>query len=360
MTELRLTRDQFLELQKIGIGAFAPLTGFMNEGDFHHVVSDLRLADGTVFSLPVVLDVSDDDARRLRGKPRVTLLFGDEAVGEIDPQSIFGWNREATALKVFGVVSPDHPGAAAMLRAGPQLIGGPVRLTDAGRRFLFAEELSPQETRLEFARRGWSTVAGFQTRNVPHRAHEYLQRVALELCDGLFVQPLVGRKKVGDYTPEAIMRGYKALIGEFLPSNHVLLGVLSTSMRYAGPREALFHAIIRRNYGCTHFVIGRDHAGVQSFYGKYDAHALARQYQDDIGIKLLLLHGPFHCRLCDGIATEWTCAHVVSRPDAVTEISGTLMREMLSNATQPRPELMRPEVIAALAGTPMFVDRSDP
>jgi sulfate adenylyltransferase len=194
---------------------------------------------------------------------------------------------------------------------------------------------------------------------VPHRAHEYLQRVALELCDGLFIQPLVGRKKRGDYTPEAVLGGYKALITNMLPRERVLLGVLSTAMRYAGPREAIFHAIIRRNYGCTHFIIGRDHAGVQSFYGKYDAHALAKKFAAELGITILALHGPFHCRICDGIATEKTCPHIETQPDAVTEISGTLMRQLLSEATMPRPELMRPEVIAAISDLPMFVEGDD-
>jgi sulfate adenylyltransferase len=356
MSALAITRDQFLELQKIGIGAFAPLTGFMTEDDFHSVVSNLRLRDGSVFSLPVYLDVSADHARWIRSASRITLSYQGKPVGEIEPLSIFRWDRKRVARRVFGVGNSEHPGVARMLAAGEWLVGGPIKLFEAGRRFLFDEELSPQETKALFSKRGWTTVAGFQTRNVPHRAHEYLQRVALELCDGLFIQPLVGRKKRGDYTPEAVLGGYKALIMNVLPPERVVLGVLSTAMRYAGPREAIFHALIRRNYGCTHFIIGRDHAGVHSFYAKYDAHALARKFADELGISILALHGPFHCRICDGIVTEKTCPHLDTRPDAVTEISGTLMRQLLSEETLPRPELMRPEVIAAIAQIPMFVE----
>lgn len=359
MTEVVLRRDQFLELQKIGIGALAPLSGFMNEDDFHHSVHKLRLADGRLFPLPVYLDVTTDMASAIRGRPRVTLTFEGVAVGEIEPQNVFRWEREDVARAVFGVSEREHPGVAKMYSDHEWLVGGPIKLHDAGRRFLFAGELSPAETKAIFKSRGWKTIAGFQTRNVPHRAHEYLQRIALELSDGLFVQPLLGRKKVGDYTPEAIMSGYQTLIGRFLPADRVVLGVLSTAMRYAGPREALFHAIIRRNYGCTHFVIGRDHAGVQSYYGKYDAHALARQFAGELDIAILALAGPFFCRLCDGIATENSCPHVTTQPDAITEISGTMMRQILSGAETPHPNLMRPEIVASVSGKRLFVEEDD-
>jgi sulfate adenylyltransferase len=360
MSEIILSRDQFLDLQKIGIGAFAPLSGFMNEDDFASVVATMRLRNGVLFSMPVYLDVSPEIARHVQGRPRVTLTFDGTAVGEVAPESVFPWDRAAVARQVFGVDSPRHPGVAKMLADREWLVGGRVTLLDAGHRFLFDDELSPAETKAVFAERRWATVAGFQTRNVPHRAHEYLQRVALELCDGLFIQPLLGRKKAGDYTPEAIMQGYRSLVGGFLPSARVVLGVLSTAMRYAGPREALFHAIIRRNYGCTHFVIGRNHAGVGDFYGTYDAHALAKQFAGELGIAILALHGPFYCDRCGSIATDQTCDHARTNPSAVTEISGTLMRRLLSGSERPRPELMRPEVVASIAHTRMFVEEDEP
>jgi sulfate adenylyltransferase len=218
--------------------------------------------------------------------------------------------------------------------------------------------LTPEETRAEFKARGWKTVVGFQTRNVPHRAHEYLQRVALETIDGIFVQPLVGRRKVGDYTPQAIMCGYRTLIGTFLPRERVVLGILSTVMRYAGPREAVFHAIIRRNYGCTHFIVGRDHAGVGSWYGEYDAHELTRQFGSELGIEILHLRGFFFCPICDGIVTEKTCPHL-GTPSA-RAISGTDMRRILVDGAVPDPRLMRPEIVAALKGVPLFIGEGTP
>ncbi|HJM60695.1 MAG TPA: sulfate adenylyltransferase, partial [Alphaproteobacteria bacterium] len=181
-----------------------------------------------------------------------------------------------------------------------------------------------------------------------------------EIADGLFVQPLLGRRKAGDYTPEAIIAGYNALIGEYMHGNRLVLGVLTTAMRYAGPREAIFHAIVRRNYGCTHFIVGRDHAGVGDYYGKYQAHALVETVADELGIEILCLCGPFHCRHCDGIVTEKTCPHVDTDPNAVTEISGTNMRAMLVGGREPDPHLMRPEVIAALRDVPLFIEEDGP
>ena len=182
------------------------------------------------------------------------------------------------------------------------------------------------------------------------------QRIALEQVDGLFIQPLVGRKKKGDYTPQAILRGYRTLIGEFYPADKVALGILSTYMRYAGPREAVFHALVRRNYGCTHFIIGRDHAGVGDYYGTYEAHEMTRRFDGDLGIEIMYLHGPYFCGRCDGIVTEQTCPHEKDLPDSVTHISGTDMRAMLLGGKEPDAHLMRPEVIAALQGTELFIE----
>jgi sulfate adenylyltransferase len=179
--------------------------------------------------------------------------------------------------------------------------------------------------------------------------------LALELADGLFIQPLVGRKKRGDYTPESILTSYRTLIDDFLPSGRILLGVLSTAMRYAGPREALFHAIIRRNYGCTHFIVGRDHAGVGNYYEKYEAHELTRRFEGEVGIEILRMYGPFHCAVCDGIVTEQTCPHPLSMPQATREISGTDMRTILSGGGVCPPELMRPRVLESIRPLPIFI-----
>jgi sulfate adenylyltransferase len=216
--------------------------------------------------------------------------------------------------------------------------------------------LSPDETRSYFKKQGWSTVVGFQTRNVPHRAHEYLLRRALEQADGLFIQPLVGTKKRGDYTHMAILTAYRALIDEFLPKERILLGVLSTAMRYAGPREALLHAIIRRNHGCSHFIVGRDHAGVGDFYGKYEAQELTRHFDGELGIQILRLPGPFHCTVCDEIVTEKTCPHAERAPDTTQQVSGTLLRSMLMENGTAAPALIRPEIVKSIRGLQIFID----
>ncbi len=359
MTELALTKTQYLELEKLAFGALRPLDGFMTEAQFRSVVAEMRLPSGEVFPLPVVLDVSAADAERLGCAGEVTLTFEGQAVGTLAPASVFTCDKAEVAHQVYGTADDNHPGVAHFLSMGSHFIGGPIQLT---KRVMFEfsrHELTPEETRALFHERGWKTVAGFQTRNVPHRAHEYLQRVALELVDGLFIQPLVGRKKKGDYAPEAILTAYRALIDGFFPPSRVALGILTTSMRYAGPREALFHAIIRRNYGCTHFIVGRDHAGVGDYYGKYQAHELTRRFDGELGIAVMRLHGPYHCAICDGIVTEQTCPHETTAPKAVTHISGTDMRAMLSGGRTPDGHLMRPRIIESVRGLSLFIDQDE-
>jgi sulfate adenylyltransferase len=329
----------------------------MNEDEFRGVVANMRLPSGEPFPLPVVLDVDAATAARVRGSNRVSLVFEGEEVGTLDPQSVFSCDKTAVAQQVYGTADMSHAGVRFFFRGGDHFVGGPIELTQRIMLDVSAHELTPAQTRVAFEQRGWKTVAGFQTRNVPHRAHEYLQRVALELTDGLFIQPLIGRKKIGDYRPEAIIAGYKALIGDFLPPQRVLFGVLTTMMRYAGPREAVFHAVIRRNYGCTHFIVGRDHAGVGNWYGKYDAHDLTRRFDGELGITILRLNGPYHCRICDGIVTEKTCPH--EGTDATHEISGTDMRRILTGGATPDAALMRPKVVAALDGVPLFIEEDE-
>lgn len=359
MSELVLNRDQYLELEKIGLGAFAPLSGFMTEDQFRSVVSDMRLPDGKVFTLPVILDVTVETARRLRGLARVALVYEDQEVGEIAPECFFTCDRSSVVRAVFGTDDPQHPGVRHFMEMGEIFVGGPVKLYRRARLDISDYELTPEQTRSIFRHRGWRHIVGFQTRNVPHRAHEYLQRIALEQADGLFIQPLVGRKKAGDFAPGAIMTSYRTLIENFFPRERVVLGILSTIMRYAGPREAIFHALIRRNYGCTRFIIGRDHAGVGNYYGKYDAHALAARFVGELDIEIVALYGPYYCSRCEGIVTERTCPHSASAPDCVHEISGTDMRAVLVDGRDPDPALMRPEVIRSVTGMKLFIEESD-
>tara|TARA_E500000331_G_scaffold302344_1_gene304214 strand:- start:328 stop:1410 length:1083 start_codon:yes stop_codon:yes gene_type:complete len=359
MAELYLSYSQYLELEKLAMGAFAPLDGFMNEDTFRSVVANMRLSDGTVFPLPVLLDVSQEDAMRMRGALSVTLIYKDTEVGVLTLESIYTCDKKKVSELVYGTQSSDHTGVRFFERGGDWFLGGPVQLTQRVRTELSEHELMPSETKQIIADHHWRTVVGFQTRNVPHRAHEYLQRAALEHVDGLFLQPLVGRKKKGDYTPQAVIQGYRALIQDFYPSDRVMFGILMTSMRYAGPREAVFHAIVRRNYGCTHFIVGRDHAGVGNYYGLYDAHALAAQFDGELGIEIMRLHGPYYCAICESIVTDKTCPHEETHPDSVDHISGTDMRAILSGGSEPQSHLMRPQVVEALQGVPLFIDEED-
>lgn len=354
-----LTKRQYLEMEKLALGAFKPLDAFMGRDDFGSVVKTMRLRSGDVFPLPVVLDVDVAFARCVRSGDNVELAFGGEPVGTLTVTDAFTCDKTDVARRVYGTDDRAHPGVAHFLALQSHFLGGHVQLTRRARFEYSHVELTPAETRARFAELGWKTVVGFQTRNVPHRAHEYLQRTGLEHCDGLFVQPLVGYKKRGDYNPLAIIAGYQALFAHCFPPSRAVLGVLSTSMRYAGPREAVFHAIIRRNYGCTHFIVGRDHAGVGSYYRKYEAQELAKSFDAELGIEILALCGPFYCRLCDGIATEKTCRHYAERPDVTHEISGTEMRRLLGGQAEPAPTLMRPEVVAAVSGMSLFVEADE-
>lgn len=359
MTELEITKSQYLELEKIGFGAFAPITGFMNEEEFHSVVDTMRLPSGEVFPLPITLSVDQETAARLKGAPVVHLIFQGHEVGTLEPQSIFSVDKNLAAPRIYGTNDVAHPGVAYFHRSEDFFIGGPVSLTNRVK-FDFSEyELTPHDTKAFFKNSGWSMVVGFQTRNVPHRAHEYLQKAALEHVDGIFIQPLIGWKKKGDFTPEAVLTGYKTLIDHYYKPDKVLLGVLSTNMRYAGPREAVFHAILRRNYGCTHFIVGRDHAGVGNYYGKYEAHDLTRRFDGELGIEVMRMHGPYHCAKCDSMVTEHTCPHFINEPEVTTQISGTDMRAMLIDGKNPDPHLMRKEVVESVSSIQLFVDEDE-
>lgn len=359
MTELVLTRTQYLELEKLGQGAFQPVTGFMTEDEFLSVSQSMRLPDGQVFPLPIVLQLSEGDAERIKGLPRVSLLFDGVEVGELTPLNLYRPDMAASARQIYGTDERAHPGVRFFMDAGDVFVGGPVRLKGRIALDVTEWELTPAQTRQAFQDRGWATVAGFQTRNVPHRGHEYLQRIALEICDGLFIQPLVGQKKEGDFMPAAIMAAYRTLVDDFYPAKSVILGILSTAMRYAGPREAVFHAIIRRNYGCTHFIVGRDHAGVGDYYGQYAAHALLDQFGAELGISIIPLENAYHCDICDSMATEKSCSHGLSHPNSVRSVSGTDMRSILSGGSDPNPRLMRPEIVRSVRGMDLFVRENE-
>jgi sulfate adenylyltransferase len=346
---LELRKDQYFELEKLALGAFAPLHGFMNEKEFRSVVKTMRLPSGDVFSLPVLLDIDEDTAKTFKAAAEVDLYFESKKVGVFFPSDFYSCDRSAVAQQIFGTDNKTHPGVSFFYGLKPIFAGGAVKLLCR----ISSDELTPDETKKIFKDRGWKRVVGFQTRNIPHRAHEYLLRIALETADGIFVQPLIGRKRAGDFTPEAVIQSYRNLIENFLPSERVVLSTLTTFMRYAGPREALFHAIIRRNYGCSHFIVGRDHAGVGNWYGLYAAQDLTKQFEKELGIKILNLKGPFFCRKCNGIATENSCSH---SKNEIQEISGSLIRSILDQGRSPDTHLMRQEIVDCLKGLQLFIE----
>ena len=357
--KISLRLNQYLELEKLGIGAFAPLSNFMSETEFQSVCDTMQLPTGDPFPIPVVFDVDRKTAKAAENAQRIELFYLGVLVGEIIPESIYTCNKESVASQIFGTNEKRHPGVQMFYNYGEYFIGGKTTLISRIELDISKYELTPAETKEIFTNLGWHTIVGFQTRNVPHRAHEYLQRVALEHVDGLFIQPLVGQRKIGDYTPEAIIQGYQTFINDFYPKNRVVLGILSTSMRYAGPREAVFHALIRRNYGCTHFIVGRDHAGVGKYYQKYGAHALLRSFASELGIQIMYLHGPYHCNLCGGIVTEHTCPHYTTNHNSIVEISGTLIRQILLGGSKPDERFIRPEVLKSVQNCTLFIDKEN-
>ena len=346
--KLDITADQYLEIEKLSLGVFAPLKSFMDKADFISCVDNMRLRDGQLFPIPIVFDLNKKSAQRFEKASNVELYFEGQYVADISPKSVYMVDKEQSCRKIFGTTDRDHPGVRYFLNLNDYFVSGDITLYKRPQ-FGFSEhELTPAEVREKIRKRGWKNIVGFQTRNIPHRAHEYLQKVALEHVDGILIQPIVGFKKTGDFVPQAVISAYENLIGNYFPEGRVLFAVLSTIMRYAGPREAIFHAIVRRNYGCTHFIIGRDHAGVGSFYDKYAAHQLAAHFESELGIKIMLLAGPYFCNICDGIVTEKTCPHKLTDPLECHDISGTDVRDALINGKPINPKFVRESVIESL------------
>jgi sulfate adenylyltransferase len=313
----------------------------MSQNDFLKVVNDLTLESGEAWPLPVVLDIGSELANAIEPGDRIGLYYPDERpVGIMDIDSVYRYNADRICENLFGTTDEEHPGVRTIRDKGPFFVGGPIKAFQDAIPRNGTHDLYPKETRVLFKKRGWDTVVGFQTRNVPHRAHEYLQKSALEHVDGLLVQPKIGEKKPGDYTNDAILEGYESLIENYYPAESVVLTIFNSRMMYAGPREAVFDSIVRKNYGCTHFIIGRDHAGVGNYYGDFEAQELFKS-MGNMNIEPLYYHYAFYCTVCDGIVSEKICPH---NSDNHMEPSGTKLRRGLSNGERPPPELMRPEV----------------
>jgi sulfate adenylyltransferase len=340
---LRLTTRQLSDLELIANGAFSPLDGFMRQADYERVVDEMRLVNGLPWSIPVTLAVDADDAPAVGAE---VALYDPQGRlrGTVHVQEVYGYDKVREAREVYRTNEEGHPGVAAVYAQGETLVAGPV--TVLAHEGSSPYHLTPAETRAAFAQRGWRTTVGFQTRNPVHRAHEYIQKCALEIVDGLLLHPLVGETKSDDIPADVRMRCYEALLASYYPRERVLLAVLPAAMRYAGPREAIFHALIRKNYGCTHFIVGRDHAGVGTYYGTYDAQKLFDAFAPhELGITPLKFENSFYCRRCAGMASEKTCPH--GAEDRVA-LSGTAVRALLRAGELPPPEFSRPEVARVL------------
>ncbi|MCI4358376.1 MAG: sulfate adenylyltransferase [Thermoplasmata archaeon] len=342
--------DAIYDAEKIGLGAYSPLEGFMNRTTLDSVLSTGRLPNELPWSIPILLAPAgrenDKVVASARAGDSIALLDASErpfAVLQLEEK--FPYDRTAVARTTYGTTDPAHPNVADLQAAGEVALGGRIDLLRRLDLPTGPLELSPSESRAAFERRGWKNVAAYQCRNPPHTAHEYLQRLTLERedVDALFIQPVVGRLKKGDYRPEIILQAYEALVRHYHPSDRVMLASLSITMRYAGPKAALFLAIVRKNFGCSHYIVGRDQAGVGTYYDPYAAHRIFDEYP--IGIQPLRYEETFYCRSCGWMATKKTCPHpATDRLDT----SQTRIRKALAEGIDPPTELLRPEVAKVL------------
>jgi sulfate adenylyltransferase len=360
MVKVPLGQMGFSDLELLATGAFSPLTGFMRKADYDRCVEEMHLANGLVWSVPVTLAVEKELADRIQGGQEVALCEpstalrpgGDRILAVMEVAEKYPYDREVKereAREVYRTTEEAHPGVARLYRQGEVLLGGDLWLVDwpSAVQTEFPElRHTPAQTRRMFARRGWRSVVGFQTRNPIHRAHEYIQKTAMEIVDGLFLHPLVGETKKDDIPADVRIESYQAILRDYYPAERVLLGVFPAAMRYAGPREAIFHAIARKNYGCTHFIVGRDHAGVGKYYGTYDAQNIFDQFPpEEIGIVPFRFEHAFYCKKCGAIVSAKTCPH--GREDWLF-LSGTQVREMLERGEMLPEEFTRPEVARVL------------
>jgi sulfate adenylyltransferase len=337
------------DLVMIAIGGFSPLNGFMRQDDYERVVEEMRLVNGLPWSVPVTLSVTEEVAEPLKegGWVRLDDPTG-RFVGVLELTQKYRYNKAHEAINVYRTDEEAHPGVKVVYEQGEINLAGPIWLLQRDNHPLFPNhQLDPAQSRKMFVDRGWKTVVGFQTRNPIHRAHEYIIKCALEIVDGLFLHPLVGATKSDDIPADVRMNCYEIMVENYFPQNRVILAINPSAMRYAGPREAIFHALIRKNYGCTHFIVGRDHAGVGDYYGTYDAQLIFAEFKpEELGITPMMFEHAFYCTVTDQMATSKTSP---ATKEQRIHLSGTKVREMLRSGELPPPQFSRPKVAAELA-----------
>jgi sulfate adenylyltransferase len=336
------------DLVMIAIGGFSPLKGFLEQADYEKVVDDMHLVNGLAWAIPVTLSVTEEIAEPLKEGSWVRLDDPQgKFIGVLELTQKYRYNKSHEVVNVFRTDDTKHPGVKVVYEQGSVNLAGPIWLLEREPHPLFpAYQVDPARSRQMFKEKGWKTVVGFQTRNPIHRAHEYIQKCALEIVDGLFLHPLVGATKSDDIPADVRMRCYEILLDKYFPQDRVILAINPSAMRYAGPREAIFHALIRKNYGCTHFIVGRDHAGVGDYYGTYDAQKIFEEFKPgELGITPMMFEHAFYCTRTKQMATTKTSP---STPEERVHLSGTKVREMLRRGELPPPEFSRPEVAAEL------------
>jgi len=347
LVKLRLNRRELSDLDMIATGAMSPLEGFMAGEDYRSVRDFMRLKSGAVWSLPITLSGKGEPGQYQPGKEIALCEPGGEPVAILELEDKFKVDKELEADKVLQTTDRGHPGVQYLDSISDTFLGGKVRVFKRMKDPAFERWwLDPKETRVLFKEKGWKTIVAFQTRNPIHRAHEYLQKCAMEMVDALLIHPLVGETKKDDIPAEVRMKCYEALVDNYYPKNRVAVSIFPAAMRYAGPKEAIFHSLCRKNYGCTHFIVGRDHAGVGTYYGPFDAHYIFSEFEpEEIGIIPLFFDNSFFCRKCGNMASSKTCPHPAE--DHVS-LSGTKVREMLGKGELPPPEFTRAEVAKVL------------
>jgi len=338
---IKLDAESISDVENIATGVFSPLEGFMGEADFRSVLSHMRLASDLPWTIPIVLDVEKGVAGKLRlGSDVILINEGGDASAVLHLEEKYAYDKEEIARKVFGTTDAAHPGIAKVKGMKDVLLGGKIDLIQESPTPYVRYKLSPKETRILFREKNWRTVVGFQTRNTPHIGHEYIQKSALTFVDGIFINPVIGKKKKGDYKDAVILASYEELIRNYYLKERAVMAILMMEMRYAGPREAIFHAIIRKNFGCTHIIIGRDHAGVGNYYHPYAAQDIFEEFPE-LGIVPLFFRSFYYCKKCQSVVNDKTCPHP---PADQIQFSGTKIRDLLVKGEYPPAELVRPEV----------------